>query len=102
MITLSIDVTLLDKTKFKHHTKKDGTKSIYCNLVLIEVTSDYGDYMVKQDSTKEQREQEQRDGIKTPILGNAKIRVKNQESKPAAATPKKTRDQELEGEDVPF
>ncbi len=65
MITLSIDVTKLDQGKFIKG-KKGGR---YANLILIETpNSDYGDYMVKQDVTKEERES----GVQMPILGNAK------------------------------
>jgi len=74
MITLSFDVTKLDKSKFV-----TGKKGTYCNLVLIETpTSEYGDYMVKQDSTKEQREA----GEQTPILGNAKVMRKRTNDAP--------------------
>ncbi len=64
MITLSIDVTKLDKSRFV-----SGKKGTYCNLVLIETPhSEYGEFMVKQDVAKEERES----GKQMPILGNAK------------------------------
>lgn len=65
MITASIDVTKLDKSKFFK-----GKKGIYANLVLIECDSnEYGhDYIVKQDASKEERKL----GVQMPIIGNAK------------------------------
>lgn len=77
MITLSIDVTLIDKTKLvpgkKPRKRQDGeTTDIvpkYLNLVLIETPGGkYGDFMVKHGQTKEEREARKQ----TPILGNAK------------------------------
>ncbi len=70
MITLSIDVTLLDKHRFKRVTKKNGKEAVYAELVLFETpTSDYGDYIVKQGVTKEERQQKK----DMPILGNGKV-----------------------------
>jgi hypothetical protein len=108
MITLSIDVSKLDKTRFKRVNKRNGELAIYCDLILLETPqSDYGDYMVKQSVTKEEREAK----IQMPILGNAKsiIPVKdgmrqvreavNQTSK----KPTLAQDWEgQEGEDIPF
>ena len=64
MIKLQIDVTKIDKAKlFK------GEKGTYLNCVLIETpNSPYSDYMIVQDTTKEERDA----GIKGAILGNAK------------------------------
>lgn len=70
MIIASIDVTLLDKARFKEVTCKDGHVAKYCELVLIETPNgQYGDYMVKQGVTKEEREAR----IEMPILGNGKV-----------------------------
>lgn len=65
MITLSVDVTKLDKTAFYK-----GKKGTYVNLTLIDTPdSEYGhSHMVVQDLGKERREA----GEKGPILGNAK------------------------------
>ena len=64
MITANINFDLIDtKRLFK------GQKGRYLDLVLIETPDGkYGDYMVKQGLTKEEREA----GVKMPILGNAK------------------------------
>tara|TARA_R110002020_G_scaffold23538_13_gene78297 strand:- start:362 stop:670 length:309 start_codon:yes stop_codon:yes gene_type:complete len=65
MITVSIDVTKLDKSRFFK-----GKKGTYANLTLIESPNDqYGNtHLVVQSSTKEEREE----GLKMPIIGNAK------------------------------
>lgn len=69
MITLSIDLLLLNKAKLKKLTRKNGAEACFLNLVLIETpTSEFGDYIVKQDSSKEEREAK----TQMPILGNAK------------------------------
>jgi hypothetical protein len=70
MITVSIDCTLLDKARFKEVTRQNGKKAIFCDLVLIETPNGkFGDYMVKQSQSKEDREARK----ETPILGNGKI-----------------------------
>ena len=65
MITVKVDVTKIDKARlFK------GAKGTYLDLILIETPNgEYGDYMVKQSITKEEREAK----LQMPILGNAKI-----------------------------
>lgn len=69
MITLSIDLLLLNKAKLKKMTRKNGAEACFLNLVLIETpNSEFGDYIVKQDSSKEEREAK----TQMPILGNAK------------------------------
>jgi hypothetical protein len=67
MITLSIAVNKVDKSKF--FTKKNGDKML--DLVLIETpNSKYdNDYMVVQGMSKADRDK----GLKGAILGNAKI-----------------------------
>jgi hypothetical protein len=65
MITVRIDVNKIDKSKFF-----EGAKGKYLNLVLWETPNGkFGDYLVKQELTKEERAS----GKKLPILGNAKI-----------------------------
>ena len=67
-IDISIDVTKLDKERFYK-----GKKGIYANLTMFidtEVTGQYGDHgFLTQKISKEEKE----NGIKLPILGNAKI-----------------------------
>lgn len=67
MITLSIAVNKIDKSKF--FTKKNGDKML--DLILIETpNSKYDtDYMVVQGLSKADRDR----GQKGAILGNAKI-----------------------------
>jgi hypothetical protein len=102
MITLSIDVKKLDKSRFKEITRKSGEPALFCDLILIESQSDYGDYMVKQSMSKEERE----NNLQLPIIGNGKI-VKRGE--PAKANPPAPRiigqvklPEELTGDDIPF
>jgi len=94
MITLSIDVTKLDRDRFIK-----GKKGTYCNLVLIETpNSEYGDFMVKQDMSKEDRES----GVQMPILGNAKKREPKQSfnaPRPSTPSPRAT---DIDDEPIPF
>lgn len=63
MISLKLDVTKIDKARLF-----PGKKGTYLNLILIETpNSQYSDYMVKQQVSKEEREQ----GIEI-ILGDGK------------------------------
>ena len=70
MITLSIDVTKIDKNLIKTVTKKDGSEAKYLNLVLMPNRDGKDIYdndgFVKQNTTKAQRDEV----IQTPILGN--------------------------------
>jgi hypothetical protein len=69
MITLSIDVTLLEKARFKEVVRQNGKKAIFAELVLFETPNgQYGDFMVKQSVTREERAAKK----EMPILGNAK------------------------------
>ena len=72
-ITFSIDVTLLDKARFKHITRKDGTPAIFCDIILLpnkEGTDRFGNHgMVKQQTSKEERLEGK---VEMPILGNFK------------------------------
>ena len=70
MITLSIDVTKINKDLLRTVTKKDGSKATYLNLVLWENKDGKDQYdndgFCKQSLTKNQRDE----GIETQILGN--------------------------------
>lgn len=91
-ITGSINCNKIDKEKLF-----PGKQGKYLNIVLIPTpTSDYGDYMIVQSVSKEERDR----GIKGAILGNAKLAggapqlprtVSAQDSKPETAN-----------DDVPF
>ncbi len=71
-ISASINVSNIDKSKLYQ-----GKKGQYLNVTLIATpTSEYGDYMVVQDVSKEEREA----GIKGAILGNAKFFGKKKEA----------------------
>lgn len=81
MIRVKIATGKIDKTALFV-----GEKATYLDVVLIETPdSQYGDdYMVVQDLPKDRRDA----GEKGPILGNAKIVVKKDQSvpKPAVST----------------
>jgi len=65
IISVKINVDKIDRSRFFQ-----GKKGRYLNLVLIETPdSEYGDYMVKQEQSREERDR----GEKTPIVGNAKV-----------------------------
>jgi len=98
MITLSIDVTLLDKSRFKRHTRKNGNQAIFAELILIDTPNgEYGDYMVKQSVTKQERE----NGVNLPILGNAKQVVPVEKAvKEIQRHVEKTHTED--GEEIPF
>lgn len=69
MIKLSIDLRQIDQSRCKKVTRKNGNAATFCELILIETPNgEYGDYMVKQDTTKEEREAR----VQMPIIGNGK------------------------------
>lgn len=79
MITLSIDATLIDKSRMKEVTRKNGKVAKFIDLVLIETPNGkYGDFMVKQSVTKEERAAR----LEMPILGNGKYAGVKQPEKP--------------------
>jgi hypothetical protein len=103
MITLSFDVTRLDKSRFKRVTKKNGDLAIYCELILLDTPNgEFGDYMVKQGLTKAERAE----GVQMPILGNGKNVVSVQRVRDAVREPAPVNRQveiaTSEDEDIPF
>lgn len=98
MITISIDLSRLDKERFKTITRKNGDKATFCDLVLFETPeSDYGDYMVKQNLSKEDRQA----GVQMPILGNGKIITASKAASPASTAPDRTTSDDAT-DDIPF
>lgn len=88
MITVKIDIDKIDESKLFQ-----GKKGRYLDLVLIPTPdSPYGDYMVKQSQTKEERAA----GVQGIILGNARKVVPAGRAH-RAVDAKPTRD-----DDVPF
>lgn len=72
-ISISIDLKLIDQKKLKRMTRQSGAEAAFLDLIMIPTPgSQYGEWMVKQRSTKEEVEQK----VQTPILGNAKTAVK--------------------------
>lgn len=71
MIQISLDVLQVDKSRLRRVIRADGTEAAFLDLVLFETPhSSFGDFLVKQDVTQEQRAF----GIPRPIIGNARVR----------------------------
>jgi len=66
MIKFQLDVTKLDKQRFKHVTRKNGEKAIFADIVLFDRPDDYGNEGFLTQS------KEKDEDIKLPILGNWK------------------------------
>jgi hypothetical protein len=109
IITLKLDVTKLDKSRFFHA----NSGAVYCDLVLIPMKEPgrFGDtHLVKQSATKEERQQR----VQLPIVGNATEKTPRgdgyqedapSERAPAPRTPPRRTPppaQEPIDEDVPF
>jgi hypothetical protein len=92
-LSISIDVSKIDKSRLKEVTKKDGSKATYLNLTTFINPAEedqYGNHgFISQSITKEEREA----GERTPILGNSKV-IYNQ-------APSQKQDDFL-SDDVPF
>ena len=72
-ISFSIDLKLVDQKKLKRMTRQSGVEAAFLDLIMIPTPeSPYGEWMIKQRSTKEEVEAK----VQTPILGNAKTAVK--------------------------
>lgn len=73
-VSLSLDVTKIDKSRLKEITKKDGSVAKYLNLTtFINPTEEdqYGNHgFIAQSQTKEERES---GAERPPILGNVKV-----------------------------
>jgi hypothetical protein len=102
-ISISIDVTQLDKARFKTIQRRNGKSATYAELVLIETPGgQYGDFMVKQSCTKEEREAKHQ----MPIIGNGKRLGQGAAKTPASAPkrpPEASKDvSPIEDTDIPF
>jgi len=103
MITGKIDVSKIDKTRLYK-----GEKGNYLSITLIPTPNgQYGDYMIVEEVTKQEREA----GKKGTILGNAKNVVKKSDPAPEASkhySPDYTEDQKVKDsqeqieDDLPF
>lgn len=99
MIKISIDVTLLDKARFKNFTRKNGQTAKFCDLVLIETSNGKDDFLVKQDTTQEERANK----VQMPILGNGRhVGERNATRPKPAAQNYEGRQQDDSGDDIPF
>jgi hypothetical protein len=103
ILSISLDVTKIDKAYLKQVTKRDGSKAVYLDLAVLpnrEGVNEYGHCaMVVQGISKEAREQ----GEKGPILGNAKeIIPRSQAPAPAQAPARQPHPASSQGDDIPF
>lgn len=73
-VSISIDVTKIDKSRINEVTKKDGSVAKYVNLTTFINPSEedqYGNHgFIAQSQTKEERES---GAERPPILGNCKV-----------------------------
>ena len=94
-VSVSLDVTKIDKARLKEVTKKDGSVAKYLNLTtFINPTEEdqYGNHgFIAQSQTKKEREAGEE---RPPILGNVKVIYTE------GGQPKKQDD--FLSEDVPF
>ena len=98
-IFAKIDCVKIEKQRL--FAGKKGAK--YLDAILVPTpNSEYGDFMIVQSVSKEEREA----GVKGPILGNAKLSQKQQAGgsyRPAGALPKKAGPgQDDDSDSVPF
>lgn len=92
IINGKLNVKLITKSRLF-----EGEKGTYLNFSLIPTpTSQYGDYMIVEDITKEERAE----GKKGVILGNCKIFKKA--DKPIPESTPKPKQQDKEPDDLPF
>lgn len=86
-ITFSIDVTLLDRSRFKNITRQSGVPAIFCDMIILpnkEGKDRFGnDAIVKQQTSKEERLEAK---VEMPILGNAK-KIEPRTATPATPAP---------------
>lgn len=69
MILINVDVTKVDKARLTPFKRRDGSEGKGLDLVLIETPDGkYGDFMVKQGCTKEERQAR----VQMAIIGSAK------------------------------
>jgi hypothetical protein len=99
MITVKIDVTKLDKTRFfKGKPDQNGHSPIYADIVLLDrkEVGKFGDtHIVKQSKKKDEI-------IDLPIIGSATDRSQAGRGTPATASKPTPPPQDNIDEDVPF
>jgi hypothetical protein len=98
-IAIDIDVTLLDKARFKRITRKSGQPAVFVNLVLFDKPDSHGnDGFVKQSQSKEDREA----GVQLPILGNWKHLGEKRQAPFPAPKPPAAPQPAMAEDDIPF
>lgn len=98
-IAIDIDVTLLDKARFKRITRKSGQPAVFVNLVLFDKPDAHGNQgFVKQSQSKEDREA----GVQLPILGNWKHLGEKRQAPAPAPKPPAAPQPDMAEDDIPF
>lgn len=98
-IAIDIDVTLLDKERFKRITRKSGQPAVFVSLVLFDKPDAHGnDGFVKQSQSKEDREA----GVQLPILGNWKHLGEKRQAPAPAPKPPAAPQPDMAEDDIPF
>jgi hypothetical protein len=99
-IAIDIDVTLLDKARFRRITRKSGQPAVFVYLVLFDKPDAHGnDGFVKQSQTKEERD---RGDSQLPILGNWKHLGEKRQAPAPTPKPPAAPQPEMAEDDIPF
>lgn len=99
-IAIDIDVTQLDKSRFKRVTRKNGQPAVFANLVLFDKPDSHGnDGFVKQSQTREERE---RGDSQLPIIGNWKHLGEKRPAPSVAPKPPSAPSPDMAEDDIPF
>jgi hypothetical protein len=99
-IAIDIDVTQLDKARFKRVTRKNGQPAVFAHLVLFDKPDSHGnDGYVKQSQTREERECGE---SQLPIIGNWKHLGEKRSAPAAAPKPPAAPVPDMEEDDIPF
>lgn len=96
-IKLKIDVTKLDKSRFFK-----GSKGIYADLTMFIDTENVSEYGDNGTITQETSQEERQNGVKLPILGNAKIFYTDDKQKNSDQIGNGYQNNSGQGEDIPF
>jgi hypothetical protein len=102
MITLSIDLAKVDKSRIKTVTKKNGETAKFLNLILVENrdgVDQYGNHGFCSESVSLE---ERKAGTKGTILGNYVIREQKEQAPREQAPLKDVVASIEEDDDLPF
>jgi hypothetical protein len=99
-IAIDIDVTQLDKARFKRVTRNSGQPAVFAYLVLFDKPDAHGnDGYVKQSQTREERE---RGDSQLQSIGNWKHLGEKRQAPTAAPKPVAAPVPDMAEDDIPF